>query len=331
MSNITFLLTLSEEYYPINKGYYTAAIQYEISMAIVLLPNIYFLYITLSESVFKKRPSLKKTILTFSILNITYIITNLIISSYYLNGYLNNGLIKVNTCYYIRRIQMLLMTFLVTIPLVFTVHRYFTVFSKNNYQNYICLIVFIISNFPSFTLFSTLFITSNVVWTPDEICTFIRNSASTTINNIIGLIYYFTLGVPLIVGIINLFLIRRLNTLTVTSSAAKCNRSENKTIFVNLLIQTIQPFIGQWPSILFYFYLVSTKNNIYVVWRILDGLTAISLVSNILFSIIFIKEVRNVVFRRIGINHVSAVINVVTMTHDNGFKSPSKKTIAIKV
>uniref|UniRef100_A0A0K0E9V6 G-protein coupled receptors family 1 profile domain-containing protein n=1 Tax=Strongyloides stercoralis TaxID=6248 RepID=A0A0K0E9V6_STRER len=325
MSNVTYLLTLSNEFYPINKDYYYAALQYEITMPIALLPNLYFLYFTLTEKVLKKRPSLKKNILTFTTLNITFIITNLLVSSVYLNGYFNQGLIRVKLCFYIRNIQLTLMTLLVTVPLVFTIDRYFTVFSNNDYQKYICFIVFLLSNFPSFTLVITTFINSNTVWVSDEICTFSKVSTINTINSIIFSIYYITLGIPFIVGIINFFLIRRLNTITVTSAFAKSNKNENKTVFINLIIQTLQPFVGQLPSILFFFYFGLTQNNIYLVWRILDGLSTLSLVLNVLFSIIFIKEVRNAVFRRLSINTINDKKNIVTITNNNMLKS--KKNI----
>uniref|UniRef100_A0AAF5CZ68 Uncharacterized protein n=2 Tax=Strongyloides stercoralis TaxID=6248 RepID=A0AAF5CZ68_STRER len=312
-----------KKFYPINKSYYYAAIQQEIMMSIVFLPNLYYLYVTLSDTVFKKRPLLKKTILIFTILNILYIINTITAMSYYLNGYFNDGLIRVETCFYIRRTQMLLLTFLVTFPLVFTVHRYFTVFSQNSYQNYICIVIFIVSNIPSFTLFAAMFLKKKNIWVPDEVCTFIRVSSISGINKIVDSTYYVTLGVPLIVGIINVLLIRRLSKLSKTSSVGMCKRNENKTVFINLFIQTFQPFIGQWPSILFYYYLVLTQNNIYLVWRIIDALIAISLVLNIFFSMIFIKDVRNAVFRKIGIKYA----NTVTMANNNIILSKSKNTI----
>uniref|UniRef100_A0A0K0FDM6 G_PROTEIN_RECEP_F1_2 domain-containing protein n=1 Tax=Strongyloides venezuelensis TaxID=75913 RepID=A0A0K0FDM6_STRVS len=329
MSNNSILLVLTEEFYPINKNYYFAAVQYVISMSIVLIPNFYFLYVVLTCAAFKKRQMLKRTVLVFNILNIVYIVNNLTISSYYLNGYHNGGLIRVNICFYMRRIQMMIMTFLVTTPLVFTVERYFTVFSRNNLQKYIAFTVFIISNFPSFMLFATMFFQSNIAWVPDEICTLIKGATSPVINQITGLIYYFTLGVPLIVGIINFFMIRRLNTIASTCLSSKSKQNENKTVFTNLIIQTFQPFLGQWPSILFYFYLMSSGNNIYVVWRILDGLTALSLISNILFSIVFIKDIRNTIFRRIGIKVINEVTNVVTITNDNTLKFKHRKSVIV--
>uniref|UniRef100_A0A0K0EZJ1 G_PROTEIN_RECEP_F1_2 domain-containing protein n=1 Tax=Strongyloides venezuelensis TaxID=75913 RepID=A0A0K0EZJ1_STRVS len=259
MSNSSIITALTGEFYPINKNYYFAAVQYEISMSIVLIPNIYFLYATLTCTAFKKRQMLKRTVLLFNVLNISYIVTNLTISSYYLGEYHNGGLIRVNICFYMRRIQMMLISFLVTTPLVITVHRYFTIFSKKNLQNFFAFAVFIISNFPSFMLFATMFFQSGIRWVPDEICTLIKGSTSPIVNEITGLIYYFTLGVPVIVGTINLFMIKRLNSHASTCPSSKSKQNENKTIFINLIIQTFQPFLGQWPSIIFYFYLKSMR------------------------------------------------------------------------
>uniref|UniRef100_A0A0N5BNS1 G_PROTEIN_RECEP_F1_2 domain-containing protein n=1 Tax=Strongyloides papillosus TaxID=174720 RepID=A0A0N5BNS1_STREA len=329
MSNSSILFALTEEFYPINKNYYFAAIQYEVSMSIVLIPNLYFLYATLTCAAFKKRQILKRTVLGFNILNILCIVTSLTISSYYLSGYHNGGLIRVNICFYMRRIQLMLMTFLVTTPLVFTVERYFTVFSRNNFQKYIAFTVFILVNFPSFMMFATMFFQSNIAWVPDEICTLIKSATSPIVNQIIGLTYYITLGVPLIVGIINFFMIKRLNSQASTCPNSKSRQNENKTIFINLIIQTLQPFLGQLPSILFYFYLQSTGNNIYVVWRILDGLTALSLVSNILFSIFFIKDVRNTIFRRTSIKVVNEVTNVAPIKSDNTLKFKHRKSLGV--
>uniref|UniRef100_A0A0K0FKY8 G_PROTEIN_RECEP_F1_2 domain-containing protein n=1 Tax=Strongyloides venezuelensis TaxID=75913 RepID=A0A0K0FKY8_STRVS len=335
MSNSSFLFALTEEFYPINKNYYFAAIQYVVSMSIALIPNLFFLYATFTCSAFKKRQILKRTVLVFNILNIICIVTSLTISSYYLNGYYNGGLIRVNICFYMRRIQLMLMTLLVTTPLVFTVERYFTVFSRNNFQKCIAFAVFILVNFPSFVMFATMFFQSDIAWVPDEICTLIKSSTSSTVNKIIELIYYFTLGVPLIVGIINFFMIKRLNSQASTCPSSKSKQNENKTIFINLIIQTLQPFIGQWPSILFYFYLQSSGNNIYIVWRILDGLTALSLVSNILFSIVFIKDVRNTIFRRtifrrISIKVVNEVTNVAPIKNDSTSKFKHRKSLVVK-
>uniref|UniRef100_A0A0N5B2N5 G_PROTEIN_RECEP_F1_2 domain-containing protein n=1 Tax=Strongyloides papillosus TaxID=174720 RepID=A0A0N5B2N5_STREA len=320
MSNSSVLFSLKEEFYPINRNYYFAAIQYEISMSIVLIPNLYFLYATLTSIAFKKRKILRRTVLIFNILNIICIVTSLTVSSYYLSRYHNDGFIEVNTCFYMRRTQMILLPFLVTTPLVFTVERYFAVFSRNNFQKYFAFAVFILFNFPSFMMIAAMFFQSNIEWVPDEICTLIKSPTSSTVNQITGLMYYFVLVVPLIVGIINFFMIKRLNSQASTSPILKSKQNENKTIFINLIIQTFQPFLGQWPSLLFFFYLKSTGHNIYIVWRILDGLTALSLFSNILFSIIFIKDVRNTVFKRTSNIVVNKVANLTTIKLDKYIK-----------
>uniref|UniRef100_A0A0N5A4I6 G_PROTEIN_RECEP_F1_2 domain-containing protein n=1 Tax=Parastrongyloides trichosuri TaxID=131310 RepID=A0A0N5A4I6_PARTI len=98
-------------------------------------------------------------------------------------------------------------------------------------------------------------------------------------------------------------MIKRLNS----SSVEKSSKKENKTVLINLIIQTIQPFIGQWPSVLYYFYLDKNGNNIPIVWKIFDGLVALSLILNILFTIIFIKDVRDVFLRKLGINAVTNI------------------------
>uniref|UniRef100_A0A0N5BTM6 G_PROTEIN_RECEP_F1_2 domain-containing protein n=1 Tax=Strongyloides papillosus TaxID=174720 RepID=A0A0N5BTM6_STREA len=329
MSNTSDLFSLPKEFYPINKNYYFAAIQYEISMSIVLIPNLYFLYAILTCTVLKKRRLLKRTVLLFNILNILYIFTNLTISSYYLGEYHNGGLIRVKMCYYIRRIQMMLISFLVSTPLVITVERYFTVFSRNNFQKYIAFTVFIIVNFPSFMLFATMFFRSGIRWVPDEICTLIKGATSPIVNQIIDFIYYFTIVVPVIVGSINFFMIERLNSHASTSSSSKSKQKENKTIFINLIIQTFQPFLGQWPSVIFYFYLKLTGDNIYIVWRILDGLTALSLILNVLFSIVFIKDVREAIFRRTSIKVVNEVTNAVTIISDNKLKFKQRRSLNV--
>uniref|UniRef100_A0A0K0FE85 G_PROTEIN_RECEP_F1_2 domain-containing protein n=1 Tax=Strongyloides venezuelensis TaxID=75913 RepID=A0A0K0FE85_STRVS len=329
MSNSLVLFALTEEFYPIRKNYYFAAVQIEISMSIVLITNLYFLYAILTSAAFKKRQTLKKTILLFNILNITYIVTDLTISSYYLGEYHNGGMVNVKNCYFMRRIQMLLVSFLVTTPLVFTVHRYFTVFSRSNLQKFVAFAVFIISNFPSFVLFATMFFRSRIEWVPDNICTLIKGSTSPIVHQITDLIFSFAFIVPLIVGFINFYMIKRLNSHASTCPSSKSKQNENKTIFINLIIQTFQPFLGQWPSIIFYFYLQSTGDNIYIVWRILDGLTALSLISNILFSIVFIKDVRQAIFRRTSIKGVNEVTNVVTIKTDNTFKLKQRKSLNV--
>uniref|UniRef100_A0A0K0EZJ3 G_PROTEIN_RECEP_F1_2 domain-containing protein n=1 Tax=Strongyloides venezuelensis TaxID=75913 RepID=A0A0K0EZJ3_STRVS len=259
MSNSSVLFSLTEEFYPINRNYYFAAVEYEISMSIVLIPNLYFLYATLTSTAFKKRQALKKTVLLFNILNIIFIIHNLSISSYYLYRYHYGGVIRVKICSCMRKIQMILISFLVTTPLVITVHRYFTIFSRRNLQKYIAFAVFILSNFPSFMLFATMFFQSGIKWVPDEICTLIQGSTLPIVNKINDLLYYFAAIVPLIVGFINFYMIKRLNLHASNVSSSKSKRNENKTIFINLIIQTFQPFIGQGPSIIFYFYLKSSK------------------------------------------------------------------------
>uniref|UniRef100_A0A0N4ZCM0 G_PROTEIN_RECEP_F1_2 domain-containing protein n=1 Tax=Parastrongyloides trichosuri TaxID=131310 RepID=A0A0N4ZCM0_PARTI len=327
MANASYLFELTNEPYPINKNYYLPAVQYTISMPIILVPNLYFLYITLTDKVFTKRPVLKTTILTFCFLNIATISFNLMVSSYYLNSYFNGGLIRPSICSYMRRMQMLMMILLVTTPLLFTVHRYFTVFSNGNYQNYISLIICIVANFPALILFISMFLTTDIIWVADEICGYIKNPIVPFYVNTLESIYYVSLAIPLIVLVINFIMIKRLSSLSVTSSVGKHKKNENRIVFINLLIQTLQPFIGQWPSILFYFYLVITKNNIYIVWRILDGLTALSLVLNIIFSIIFIKDVRNVFLKKIGMNVVNIVGDAITITNHTVHKV--KSTIII--
>uniref|UniRef100_A0A0K0G4C6 G_PROTEIN_RECEP_F1_2 domain-containing protein n=1 Tax=Strongyloides venezuelensis TaxID=75913 RepID=A0A0K0G4C6_STRVS len=310
MYNRSILTLLTKEFYPINKNYYFAAIQYEISMSIVLIPNIYFLYATLTCTAFNKRRRLKKTVLLFNVLNILYIVNNLIISSYYLGEYHNGGLIRVRICFYMRRIQMLLFSFINTTPLVLSVERYFNVFSKNDLQRYIVFVVFILVNFPSFMVIASVFFQSDIAWIPDEVCTFTKIPTSPTLSKIIDLIFYFTLGIPLIVGIINFFMIKRLKLRALIYPNFISKNNQNKTIFINLIIQTFQPFLGQWPTILFYYYVYLTGNNIYIVWRILDGFTALSLVSNIFLSIIFLKDVRQAIFRKASNKVVKDVTNV---------------------
>uniref|UniRef100_A0A0N5C7P4 G_PROTEIN_RECEP_F1_2 domain-containing protein n=1 Tax=Strongyloides papillosus TaxID=174720 RepID=A0A0N5C7P4_STREA len=329
MSNNSVLFALEEEFYPINRDYYFAAIQNEISMSIALIPNLYFLYAILASTAFKNRQILKRTVLVFNILNIICIVTSLALFTFYLSVYHNEGLINVNICFYIRSIQGIFLTFLVTIPLFFTVERYFILISRNKLQKCIAFAASIFFHFPSFMSFYTTFFQSDIKWVPDEICALTKSPASSTVSQITGFMHYFVLVVPLIVGIINFFMIKRLNSQVSTSPNSKSNQNENKTIFINLIIQTLQPFFGQWPSTLFFFYLKSTGHNIYIVWRILDGLTAFSLVSNILFSIIFIKDIRNTVFKRTSNIVVNKVTNVVTIKTDNTFKFNQQKSLVV--
>uniref|UniRef100_A0A0N4Z411 G_PROTEIN_RECEP_F1_2 domain-containing protein n=1 Tax=Parastrongyloides trichosuri TaxID=131310 RepID=A0A0N4Z411_PARTI len=302
MSNETYLLQLKKEFYPINKEYYMAAIQDIISTPIVLLLNGYFLYFTLTESVFTTRKVLKRTVLTFNFLNILIVLQSLILTSYYLNAYFNTGMINPNTCFYIRKIQLILMILLITTPLIFTFHRYFTIFSSSNIQNYIVIIIFVLINFPAIIMFVTMFFNKKIIWVSDEICVYMKLPTTQFYLDVLTSVYYVSLTVPIVVLIINCILLKRLNSLMVTSSLAVMRKNENKIVFINLLIQTIQPFIGQWPAILFYFYLSHTGNNIYLVWRILDALTMLSFVLNILFSIAFVEDVRNAFLKRIGIS-----------------------------
>uniref|UniRef100_A0A0K0G0M5 G-protein coupled receptors family 1 profile domain-containing protein n=1 Tax=Strongyloides venezuelensis TaxID=75913 RepID=A0A0K0G0M5_STRVS len=297
MSNSSILLVLTEEFYPINRNYYFAAIQNEILMSIVLIPNLYFLYAILKSTALEKRKIFKRTVLVFNILNIICIVTCLAVFTYYLSEYHNEGLINVNICFYLRRTQMIILPFLVTTSLVFTVERYFAVFSSNNFQKYIALSVFIIFNIPSFLMIAGMFFQSNIQWIPDEICTLIKIPTSFRINQITGSIYYLLLVIPLIVGIINFFMIKRLNLQASTNLHSKSKQNENKTVFINLIIQTLQPLFGQWPSLLFFYYLRS--------------------ISNILFSIIFIKDVRNTIFRRESSKVVNKVANVIPIKTDN--------------
>uniref|UniRef100_A0A0N5C7P1 G_PROTEIN_RECEP_F1_2 domain-containing protein n=1 Tax=Strongyloides papillosus TaxID=174720 RepID=A0A0N5C7P1_STREA len=328
MSNSSVLFALEEEFYPINRDYYFAAIQNEISMSIALIPNLYFLYAILTSIAFKKRKILRRTVLVFNILNIMSIVTSLTVFTYYLGVYHNEGLINVNICFYMRSIQGIFLTFLVTIPLFFTVERYFIVISNNNLQKCIAFAVSIFFNFSSLMSLAITFFQSDIEWVPNQICALTKSSTSSTVNQITGILNYFVLVVPLIVGIINFSMIKRLNSQAPISPSSKFKQNENKTIFINLIIQTFQPFFGQWPSTLFFFYLKSTGHNIYIVWRILDGLTAFSLVSNILFSIIFIKDVRNTVFKRTS-NIVNKVANVVTIKTDNTLKFNQQKSLVV--
>uniref|UniRef100_A0A0K0G620 G_PROTEIN_RECEP_F1_2 domain-containing protein n=1 Tax=Strongyloides venezuelensis TaxID=75913 RepID=A0A0K0G620_STRVS len=249
MSNSSVLFALEEEFYPINDKYFFAAVQKEILMSIVLIPNLYFLYAILTSAVFKKRQTLKRTVFLFNILNILFIANNLLISSYYLYLYHHGGVIRVKICSYMRKIQMILISFLVTTPLVITVHRYFTIFSRRNLQIYIAFAVFILSNFPSFTLFATMFFQSGTKWVPDEICTLIKGSTLPIVDKISDLLYYFAATVPLIVGFINFYMIKCLNLHASKFSSSKSKQNDNKTIFINLIIQTFQPLIGQGPLI----------------------------------------------------------------------------------
>uniref|UniRef100_A0A0N5B443 G_PROTEIN_RECEP_F1_2 domain-containing protein n=1 Tax=Strongyloides papillosus TaxID=174720 RepID=A0A0N5B443_STREA len=267
MSNSSVLFVLTKEFYPINKNYYFAAVQNEISMSIDLIPNLYFLYAILTSIAFKNRQMLKRTVLLLNILNIMYTVTNLTISSYYLYRYHNGGVIRVKSCFYMRKIQMMLISFLVTTPLVVTVQRYFTIFSRSNLQKYIAFAVFIIVNFPSFMLFATMFFQSDIKWVPDEVCTLIKGVTSPIVNQITNLIYFFAFGVPVVVGSINFYMIKRLNSQASAYRNSKSKQNENRKIIINLLIQTFQPLIGQCPSILFYLYLKLTGDNIYIVWR----------------------------------------------------------------
>uniref|UniRef100_A0A0K0G679 G_PROTEIN_RECEP_F1_2 domain-containing protein n=1 Tax=Strongyloides venezuelensis TaxID=75913 RepID=A0A0K0G679_STRVS len=150
--------------------------------------------------------------------------------------------------------QMIILPFLVTTSLVFTVERYFAVFSSNNFQKYIALSVFIIFNIPSFMMIAGMFFQSNIQWIPDEVCTLIKIPTSSTVNQITGMMYYFVLVVPLIVGIINFFMIKRLNSQASTNLHSKSKQIENKTIFINLLFKQFNLF---WTIARTYFIFLS--------------------------------------------------------------------------
>uniref|UniRef100_A0A0N5A159 G_PROTEIN_RECEP_F1_2 domain-containing protein n=1 Tax=Parastrongyloides trichosuri TaxID=131310 RepID=A0A0N5A159_PARTI len=316
MDNATILFKLTKELYPINKDYYNAALQVTISMSIVLIPNLYFLYVVLTESIFSKRPILKNTILTFCFLNISNIIANLIITSNYLYSYNNGEVIIPGVCALMRRASAIPLMLLITTPLIFTVQRYFTVFSKNDFQNYIAFTIFIVVNFPNIILIASMFDNTNIIWMADEVCTYSCAPTLPFFITTLSSIYYISLVVPIIVLIINCYMIKRLSSLSVTSSVAKHKKKENRIVFINLLIQTLQPFVGQWPTILFSFYLQESHNLVYVVWRILDGLTAISHITNIFFSVIFIKDIRNVFLKKFGIKVTHSVGDITTITNN---------------
>uniref|UniRef100_A0A0K0EZJ2 G-protein coupled receptors family 1 profile domain-containing protein n=1 Tax=Strongyloides venezuelensis TaxID=75913 RepID=A0A0K0EZJ2_STRVS len=108
-------------------------------------------------------------------------------------------------------------------------------------------------------LFATMFFQSGIKWVPDEICTLIQDSTSPIVNKINDLLYFFAVIVPLIVGFINFCMIKRLNVHASNLSCLNSKQNENKTIFINLIIQTFQPLLGQWPSIIFYYYLQSRR------------------------------------------------------------------------
>uniref|UniRef100_A0A0K0FE86 G-protein coupled receptors family 1 profile domain-containing protein n=1 Tax=Strongyloides venezuelensis TaxID=75913 RepID=A0A0K0FE86_STRVS len=171
-----------------------------------------------------------------------------------------------------------------------------------------------------------MFFQSGTKWVPDEICTLIKGSTLPIVDKISDLLYYFAATVPLIVGFINFYMIKCLNLHASKFSSSKSKQNDNKTIFINLIIQTFQPLIGQGPLIIFHFYLKSTGNNIYIVWRILDGLTALSLISNILFSIVLLKDVRNAIFRRKSNKVVNKAMNVGKIKANIGLKLKQRKS-----
>uniref|UniRef100_A0A0K0G0M7 G-protein coupled receptors family 1 profile domain-containing protein n=1 Tax=Strongyloides venezuelensis TaxID=75913 RepID=A0A0K0G0M7_STRVS len=134
--------------------------------------------------------------------------------------------------------------------------------SRNNLLKYIAFAASIFVNLLSFMSFATELFQLDIKWVPDEICTLTKSPTSSIVNQITGSTYYLLLVVPLIVGIINFFMIKHLNSQASTNLNLKFKQTESKIIFINLIIQTIQPFFGHWPSTFFSFYLKSNHDRI---------------------------------------------------------------------
>uniref|UniRef100_A0AC35TT78 AC transposase n=1 Tax=Rhabditophanes sp. KR3021 TaxID=114890 RepID=A0AC35TT78_9BILA len=54
-----------------------------------------------------------------------------------------------------------------------------------------------------------------------------------------------------------------------------------------------------------YLYLFVTKDNIYLMWRLIDGIVSISYGTHVILSVMFIQEIKRIVLNHTGIRSYS--------------------------
>uniref|UniRef100_A0AC35THR2 G_PROTEIN_RECEP_F1_2 domain-containing protein n=1 Tax=Rhabditophanes sp. KR3021 TaxID=114890 RepID=A0AC35THR2_9BILA len=281
---------------PINKMFLPASLQVQICLPFFLIPNFYFLMVAMTNESIKKRTWLRNAMLYFPIIILTTGFVTLAIQFLYLSTYFSGGLMNVELCSVLRTTQAFLRALVASSPFIFSVFRYMRVFYKIRYDTLIAVILMLFLN--GITLVSVIvnFFSpmSASIHLNDEVCTYMRIFKSNAIaTSVEVLAFSVPIVCPILGVLINILFLHKLRMQTCDSGSANTSRV-NRSVAINLMCNSIEPFLAQFPSTLYFILTDQNTKSSFIVWRLIDGLTCFSYAFSTIASIILIKDIRQI-------------------------------------
>uniref|UniRef100_A0A0K0DXY3 7TM_GPCR_Srx domain-containing protein n=1 Tax=Strongyloides stercoralis TaxID=6248 RepID=A0A0K0DXY3_STRER len=215
--------------------------------------NILIIFITIIKEPFKSSNGVKSVVILYSISGLFYNVIKLVqyLFCYLMNAYKFKTVILIST--FFTQFNLFLYNFYFLVPLIITYWRYMLIVHNRNvsfFENLIISVMAVIFNF--ITLIHTLFFSNDIY----------KNSAFSAYYSYGSLtddVFAWFDMMPQIIGctislILNGLILLKIRNEKKQASSVKKNNSNEVSLTINLLIQTILPlFLVVYANVLYYF------------------------------------------------------------------------------
>uniref|UniRef100_A0A0N5BL96 G_PROTEIN_RECEP_F1_2 domain-containing protein n=1 Tax=Strongyloides papillosus TaxID=174720 RepID=A0A0N5BL96_STREA len=301
--------SLVPEYSLVEESFYTQGIIVISGNIFSLIPNVYFLIRTFTYEPFQKRVLFKYMTM---IMSFEYSFGNcmhILFCSYYFYHLNTHQMIHVNTCSKFQILDTDWNQIVIMTPIFFNIIRFYNVVLQKSTNIFAILITFVVAFGGLCYLTVPQLLEIDIYYIPKTGCPYeIYSSVPYFI-----LVQYFNMFllifIPVFAFLIN-YIIYKLVIRQKQSVNKKESVLENRNLFRSIAIQSFYPFGCQLPGILLVLYTIIFRQTYNFLDNFLVFIYHFGQAFCIFFSLIVIKEFRNMIFKDFGIPTSTGVSKV---------------------